>query len=498
MHTTDLLVIGGGINGAGIARDAAGRGLGVLLCEKDDLANHTSSASTKLIHGGLRYLEQYEFRLVREALREREVLLASAPHIIWPLRFVLPHEKSMRPAWLLRLGLFLYDHLGGRRELPGTGRVDLTAAPYGGVLKPEFTFGFEYSDCWVDDARLVVLNAQAAAELGADVRTRTACVGLAREGDGWLATLKQENGATFQVRARAVVNAAGPWVADVLALSAPTAQRHAVRLVKGSHVVVPKLFDGDHCYIFQNGDGRVVFAIPYEETFTLVGTTDLTYEGERNHIAIAPEEVDYICRAASEYFAKPLSADDVVWSYSGVRPLYDDNAESDSEVTREYVFDLQGKGAEAPLLSIFGGKITTYRRLAEQAIAKLAPWFPDAREPWTEQAPLPGGEGLAIDMGVFYEEQRAARPWIPPALLRRWVRLYGSCLGKMLGGAARLDDLGVHFGEGLYEREVSYLIETEFARSAEDVLWRRTKLGLRLDSQAVQHLEHWLRQRQAA
>ncbi|MEM9385696.1 MAG: glycerol-3-phosphate dehydrogenase [Pseudomonadota bacterium] len=498
MRTTDLLVIGGGINGAGIARDASGRGLKVLLCEKDDLARHTSSASTKLIHGGLRYLEQYEFRLVREALREREVLLANAPHIIWPLRFVLPHEQSMRPAWLLRLGLFLYDHLGGRRHLPGTRRVDLGAPPHAGILKPAFAVGFEYSDCWVDDARLVVLNAKGAAELGAEVRTRTACVGLQREGDAWVASLQPRGGAAYKVRARAVVNAAGPWVADVLALSAPREHPHAVRLVKGSHIVVPKLFEGDHCYIFQNGDGRVVFAIPYEDEFTLVGTTDLAYEGERNTVQIVPEEVDYICRAASEYFAAAVYPQDVVWSFSGVRPLYDDKAESDSQVTREYVFDLQGDDAMAPLLSIFGGKITTYRRLAEQAMAKLTPWFPDAREPWTANSTLPGGDGLGSNVTPFFDAQRAERPWVPPELLWRWVRQYGTCLMTMLGDAKHLDDLGVHFGHGLYEREVTYLMDTEFARSAQDVLWRRTKLGLRLDAQAVQHLEHWLRLRQAA
>ncbi|MEO0973253.1 MAG: glycerol-3-phosphate dehydrogenase [Pseudomonadota bacterium] len=500
IRSTELLVIGGGINGAGIARDAAGRGIEVLLCEKDDLAQHTSSASTKLIHGGLRYLEQYEFRLVREALAEREVLLRNARHIIWPLRFVLPHDRGMRPAWLLRLGLFLYDHLGARRELPASSRVDLTAAPHAGVLREGTTFGFEYSDCWVDDARLVVLNALDAANRGAQVMTRTACVGLERQGTGWLATLQPASGSpTFHVHARAVVNAAGPWVTDVLQLSRPTERKHAVRLVKGSHVVVPRLFAGEHCYLFQNRDGRVVFAIPYEGEFTLVGTTDIAYRGERNNLQIDASEVEYICRAASEYFRSAVSPADVVWSYSGVRPLYDDNAQSESAVTREYVLDLQGSKNDAPLLSVFGGKITTYRRLAEHALGKLAPLLENASAPWTAKAPLPGGDLPAASFDEYVTQLAERYPWVPAKMLYRLARLYGTRCVTILGDAHALSDLGVHFGADLYEREVTYLLEHEFAASTDDILWRRTKLGLRAADDALQStLSEWLLRRRAA
>ncbi len=368
----DLLVIGGGINGAGIARDAAGRGLKTMLVEKDDLAQHTSSASTKLVHGGLRYLEHYEFRLVRESLIEREVLLRMAPHIIWPLRFVLPHDKGLRPAWMLRLGLFLYDNIGGRKLLPPTRKVDLRAAPHGQILEPRLTTGFEYSDCWVEDSRLVVLAAMDARERGAAIRTRTQCTGLQRESDYWIATLQKPDGTHETVHAKAIANAAGPWVDDLLGLALPKKAHENLRLVKGSHLVVPRLYDGDHCYIFQNGDGRIVFAIPYERDFTLLGTTDQSFDGDRDNIAISQQESAYICDAVNEYLSVDVSPADAVWSYSGVRPLYDDKARSNSTVTRDYVFELEGGHGTPPILSVFGGKITTFRKLSEHALDKLA------------------------------------------------------------------------------------------------------------------------------
>jgi len=371
-NTFDLLVIGGGINGAGIARDAAGRGLSVCLVEKDDLAQHTSSASTKLVHGGLRYLEHYEFRLVRESLIERERLLKIAPHIIWPLRFVLPHDQGLRPNWLLRLGLFLYDNLGGRKLLPPTRTLDLRAAPHADILEDRLVKGFEYSDCWVEDSRLVALNCVDAKERGAEIRTRTECVGLERDATGWSAVLRTENG-DESINAKMVVNAAGPWVDKVLGRAIPREDHDNLRLVKGSHLIFPRLFEGDHCYIFQNKDDRIIFAIPYERDFTLVGTTDVGFEGDPSDITITEEESDYICDAANEYLRVDISPEQAVSSYAGVRPLYDDSSTSNSTVTRDYVFELdRGESEnEPPLLSIFGGKITTYRKLAEHALGKL-------------------------------------------------------------------------------------------------------------------------------
>ena len=488
----DLLVIGGGVNGAGIARDAAGRGLRVLLCEKDDFAAHTSSASTKLIHGGLRYLEQYAFRLVRESLIEREALLAAAPHIIWPLRFVLPYDDGLRPAWFLRLGLFIYDHLGGRKVLPPTKRADLAKPPHAGVLKDRLRFGFEYSDCWVDDARLVALNAVDAAERGCDVRTRTACVGLARERDRWRARLRESNGDVFGVEAKAVVNAAGPWVDDVLSTARPNENRKHVRLIKGSHIIVRRLFEGDHCYIFQNADQRIVFAIPYEQEFTLIGTTDVAYDGSRDDIGITEDEVDYLLNAANEYFQRSVTRDDIASTYSGVRPLYDDQAESESAVTRDYVFDLDAPEDAAPILSVFGGKITTYRRLAEHALDRLAGHIAMDGAPWTRGAPLPGGDMPDKDFDAFLDSVRKARPWLPDALSYRLARLYGTRIDDVLQKARSLGDLGRLLGGVIHEAEAAYLVEREFAQTADDILWRRTKLGLHVNDGGRGELADWL------
>jgi glycerol-3-phosphate dehydrogenase len=482
----DLLVVGGGINGAGIARDAAGRGLKVLLCEKGDLAGATSSASSKLIHGGLRYLEYGEFRLVREALQEREVLLAAAPHIIWPLRFVLPHEKGLRPRALIRLGLFLYDHLGGRRRLPGTETLRLRAHSYGAPLQERVTDGFAYSDCWVQDARLVVLNARDAALRGATILTRTALRSARREGGLWRATLAGEGGAVREVASRALVNAAGPWVTDLLA-SAAIRSRAAVRLVKGSHIVVPRLYDGEQAYILQNDDRRIVFVIPYEEAFTLIGTTDVPFTGDPVDVAIDEEETRYLCRAVSRWFARPVAPADVVWSYAGVRPLYDDRASSASAVTRDYVFDLDGTDG-APALSIFGGKITTYRRLAEHALEKLAPFFPAAGAPWTAGAKLPGGDLPGDDPEAFAAELRREHPFLDEPWARRLARSYGTDARRVLGGARTREALGREFGAGLTEREVDWLVGEEWARTAEDILWRRSKLGLRLKPEEARAL----------
>jgi glycerol-3-phosphate dehydrogenase len=482
----DLLVVGGGINGAGIARDAAGRGLSVLLCEKGDLAGGTSSASSKLIHGGLRYLEYGEFRLVRESLQEREVLLEAAPHIIWPLRFVLPHEKGLRPRPLIRLGLFLYDHLGGRKLLPGTETLRLRGHPYGAPLQERVTDGFAYSDCWVQDARLVVLNARDAASRGATVLTRTALRSARREGGHWRATLAAEGGAVREVAARALVNAAGPWVLDLLA-SAAIRSRAAVRLVKGSHIVVPRLYEGDQAYILQNDDGRIVFVIPYEGAFTLIGTTEVPFAGDPARAAIDEEETRYLCRAVSRWFARPIAPGDVVWSYAGVRPLYEDRASSASAVTRDYVFDLDGTGG-APALSIFGGKITTYRRLAEHALAKLAPFFPGAGAPWTRGAKLPGGDIPGDDPAAFAAELRRFHAFLDQAWADRLARTYGSEAHRLLGGARTREALGRDFGAGLTEREVEWLVREEWARTPEDILWRRTKLGLRLRPEEARDL----------
>lgn len=480
----DLLIVGGGINGAGIARDAAGRGLSVCLVEKEDLAGATSSASTKLVHGGLRYLEHYEFRLVRESLIERERLLAIAPHIIWPLRFVLPHDQGLRPKWMLRLGLFLYDHLGGRKLLPPTRNVDLRAPPHGQVLEDRLTRGFEYSDCWVEDSRLVVLNCMDAQARGADIRTRTECVGLERGADRWTATLRSE-GSDTQVTASQVVNAAGPWVDEVLGRALP-AERHAnLRLVKGSHLIFPRLYDHDRCYIFQNSDNRIVFAIPYERDFTLVGTTDVLFESDPRDIDISADEATYICNAVNEYLRKDVSPDQAVASYAGVRPLYEDKSASNSTVTRDYQFEVDTDGPS--LLSIFGGKLTTYRKLAEHALKKLG----QNDRSWTADKPLPGGDIDPAHFDAFLVEQCALRSWLEPATVRRLARAYGTLIDEVLGDAQGIDDLGEHFGGDLYEREVEYLVRAEFARTSEDVLYRRSKLYLHLTDAEQAKVARW-------
>ena len=486
-RTVDLLVIGGGINGAGIARDAAGRGVRVLLCEQDDLAAHTSSASTKLIHGGLRYLEQRDFRLVRQSLRERAVLLRNAPHIVWPMRFVLPHHAGLRPWWMIRLGLLLYDHLGGRGPLPPSASIALGRHASGRALQGRYRRAFEYSDCWVQDSRLVVLNARDAHARGAEIHTRTACVSLAPSGAGWTAVLADRvSGARLTVEARAVVNASGPWVGQVRSLAGGGGTAHRVRLVKGSHIVVRRLFDHDHPYIFQTGDGRVLFALPYEEDYTLLGTTDVEFAGAPGPVEITPEEVDYICAAANAYFAAPVAPRDVVWSYAGIRPLFDDHAEKASEVTRDYALHLDSR--PAPMLSVYGGKITTYRRLAEQAVDMLAGPLQAAGSRWTSAAPLPGGDIPGADIGAFAAQCAARHSWLPQRLLRHFVRHYGAEMHALLTGCNSVEDLGEHFGAGLYAAEVAYLVEHEWARTAEDILWRRTRKGLGVSAAGADRL----------
>ncbi len=490
MADVDLLVVGGGINGTGIARDAAGRGLSVLLVEQDDLASHTSSASTKLIHGGLRYLEYGEFRLVREALIERERLLAIAPHIIWPLAFVLPQAQSPRPAWMVRLGLFLYDHLGGRKRLPATRTIHLARDPRGAGLKPGPDRAFVYADCWVEDSRLVVLNALDAAERGADIRTGTRLIAATRDGGAWQARIADAQGERT-VAARALVNAAGPWVAEVLATLPGTHHDRGVRLIKGSHIVLPRLYDGDHAFMLQNPDRRVVFAIPYERDFTLVGTTDEPWHGAPGRATIDPAETAYLCDTVNRYFARTVAPSDVAWSYSGIRPLYDDHAASASAVTRDYVLDLDDEDGAAPLLSVFGGKITTYRKLAEHALAKLSPVLPAGGD-WTAGTPLPGGDMPGADFDAFLAGLIAARPGLPPALLHRLARAYGTRTSVVIGDARSVADLGRCFGGDLFAAEVEYLVAHEWARTAEDILYRRSKLGLHVPAGTAAALDSYL------
>jgi glycerol-3-phosphate dehydrogenase len=492
----DIAIIGGGINGCGIARDAAGRGLSVLLAEKDDLASGTSSASTKLIHGGLRYLEQYEFRFVREALKEREVLLGMAPHIISPMRFVLPHHRGLRPALMIRFGLFLYDHLGGRERLPSSSMVDLRQVPAGKPLKAEFTRGFEYSDCWVDDARLVVLNAIDAAARGADIRVRTEVVSAQRQGRHWLIELRDTvSGARETVGARAIVNAAGAWASDVLTHCLGLRNSPGMRLVKGSHIVVPRLFEHDNAYIFQNADRRVVFAIPYEHDYTLIGTTDVDFSGDLSSIAASAEEIGYLCRAVNEYFTVAVSPGDVVWSYAGVRSLYDNGKTAAQETTRDFALELDGKVGQAPLLTVIGGKITTYRHLAEEALSKLAGTFPHATRSWTRGSVLPGGNFPAGARQELARELAAALPCFDKAAADRLARTYGTMARQIFAGVSGPEELGTHFGASLYEREVTHLVTNEWAMTAEDILWRRTKLGLRLGATERGRLTEWLAER---
>jgi glycerol-3-phosphate dehydrogenase len=485
----NIAIIGGGINGVGIARDAVGRGWSVHLCDQGDLGGATSSASTKLLHGGLRYLEYYEFRLVREALAEREVLWSVAPHIIWPLRFVLPYRRGLRPAWMLRLGLFIYDHLGGRKRLPPTSALDLRGNPLGAPLQPRFRRGFEYSDCWVEDARLVVLTARDAAARGAVIAPRTRCLAAVREQALWRLTLRDEvTGEQRDIRARTLVNAAGPWVARVIGDVLHERLPAGVRLIQGSHIVVPRLYDHDRCYIFQGRDGRVLFAIPYETDFTLIGTTDHEFTGDLDRVAISPAEIDYLCRGASQYFRTPVGPAQVVWSYSGVRPLYGDHASRAQDATRDYVLKLDaptdGIGALAPAaLHVYGGKITTYRKLAEAALAQLTPHLsaPIGNPAgWTAKRPLPGGDFPVDGFESLLANIARRFPFLPAATMRRLVRAYGTRADVLLEGVRGPADLGRDFGAGLSERELRYLAQYEFARTGEDVLWRRSKLGLRL------------------
>jgi glycerol-3-phosphate dehydrogenase len=478
----DLLIIGGGINGAGIARDAAGRGLKVMLCEADDLGGATSSASSKLIHGGLRYLEYYKFGFVREALAEREVLLGIAPHAVWPARFVLPLGKGSRPAFLIAAGLFLYDWLAPRKHLPRSERLDLRTAPEGAPLKECFKRGFAYADCRTDDSRLAVLNATDARERGAIILPRTRCVSARREQRVWQATLASaRDGSPRKVAARAIVNAAGPWAGEVLHKALGLRGSEKLRLVKGSHIVVKRLYEGGQCYVLQNEDGRIVFVMPYEGDYTLIGTTECPFAGDPAAVKISAGEILYLTGAVSRYFRTPLSPQDTVGSYAGVRPLYGGAAEKAGAITREYVLSLDAPQGSAPALSVFGGKITTYRRLAEDALEKLAPFLnPPRPARWTASAPLPGGGMKGQDFGLFLQELGAKYPWLDRAMLYRLARAYGTRAERILGSAREAAELGTDFGAGLSEAEINYLMDEEFAATAEDILWRRTKLHLRL------------------
>ncbi len=508
---TDVFIIGGGINGCGIARDAVGRGLTVALAEQGDLAQATSSASTKLFHGGLRYLEYFEFRLVQEALQERETLLVAMPHIAWPMRFVLPYHPDLRfegdtptgrlmagimpwmrgrrPAWLIRLGLFLYDNLGGRKILPGTRTLDLTDDPAGVPLQPRFARAFEYSDCWIEDSKLVSLNAADAALRGARIMTRTRVVSAARSGEYWSIITEGPDGQGVH-QARALVNAGGPWVEDIIRNVARINSSEGVRLVRGSHIVTRKLYDHDRCYFFQGTDGRIIFAIPYEQDFTLIGTTDKDHQGDPGSAVCTDEERDYLCAFASQYFKRPVTVADVVWTYSGVRPLYNDGAKSATAATRDYVLSLDDTGA--PLLNVFGGKITTYRRLAESALARLQPFFPQARPAWTARVPLPGGDFPVDGVAALTARLRANYPFLNAYWAARLIRAYGTRAATLLGPARTAADLGQSFGATLTEAEVRWLMTHEFAIRAADVVWRRTKLGLRLTADQIAALDGFM------
>ena len=513
-NTTDLFVIGGGINGCGIARDAVGRGLTVTLAEMNDLASATSSASTKLFHGGLRYLEYFEFRLVREALIEREVLLSAMPHISWPMRFVLPYHKDMRfesdtptskllslfmpwmkgrrPAWLIRLGLFMYDHLGGRKILPGTTTVDLNNAPEGAPLQDRFAKAYEYSDCWIEDSRLVVLNARDAEARGAHIMTRTEVLSAARDGDLWrIETRNTETDQRTTHYARMLINAGGPWVGDVIQTKVRLNSREGVRLVRGSHIVTRRLYDHDKCYFFQGEDGRIIFAIPYETDFTLIGTTDADHPEPSQKPECTPAERDYLLNFANQYFKQTLSADDVVWTYSGVRPLYDDGASSATAATRDYVLKVDTNGG-APVLNVFGGKITTYRRLAESALEKIGQHLEVDAGPWTAGVPLPGGDFLVEEVDQLVQKLLALYPFLTPFWAKRLIRAYGTEAQRVLGDAHAASDLGHDFGATLTQAEVEWLMTHEYARTAEDVVWRRNKLGLRLTAEQIQALDDWM------
>lgn len=487
----DLFIIGGGINGCSIARDAAGRGIKVFLAEMNDLASGTSSASTKLIHGGLRYLEHYEFRLVREALIEREVLLKSAPHIIWPLRFILPHHQGLRPRWLIRLGLFMYDHLGGRKILPPTRSVDLTKDATGAPLKEEFTKAFEYSDCWVEDSRFVVLNARDAARKGAVIRTRTKVQSARRIDGGWSVDIVGGDGKTETIETKVLLNAAGPWVSEVLSTVIGRNDPDKIRMVKGSHLVVDKLYDHDRCYIFQNADSRICFAIPYENDFTLIGTTDEDHKGDPGKPEITESETTYLLAAVSEYFKKPVTRNLVRWAYSGIRPLYDDGASKAQEATRDYVLKVDQPEGQAPLLSVFGGKITTSRKLAEHALEKLTAFFPNATAPWNRDAPLPGGNIAVGDVAKYIEAKKKAYTFLKPANVVRMFKAYGTEMDKILGEARFASDLGQFIGP-VSEREIEFLRANEWVTCADDILWRRSKLGLHMSAEEQSALRTYM------
>jgi glycerol-3-phosphate dehydrogenase len=507
----DLFVIGGGINGCGIARDAAGRGLSVVLAEQGDLAQATSSASTKLFHGGLRYLEYFEFRLVREALEERETLLVAMPHISWPMRFVLPYHPDMRfegatptsrllslfmpwmrgrrPAWLIRLGLMIYDNLGGRKILPGAQTLDLRTDPAGAVLNPKFQKAYEYSDCWVEDSRLVVLNARDAEARGARIMVGTKVISAERGADEWRIMTEDATGRTVH-RARALVNAGGPWVQDVIQNTLRINSSEGVRLVRGSHIVTKRLFDHNRCYFFQGTDGRIIFAIPYEQDFTLIGTTDHDHTGKPGEAVCTPEEQAYLCTFASQYFRRPVTNADVVWTYSGVRPLYNDGAKSATAATRDYVLSLDRTGA--PLLNVFGGKITTYRRLAESALEKLAPVFPQASGKWTARVAMPGGDFPYDGVAALTAALKADHGFLTDYWAGRLIRAYGTEAATVLAGARTAEALGRDFGATLTEAEVRWLMTREYARNAADVVWRRTKLGLRLSADQIAGLDAFM------
>ena len=489
----DLLIVGGGINGAGVARDAAGRGMKVLLIEMNDIASATSSASTKLIHGGLRYLEHYEFSLVRESLKEREVLLRSAPHLVSPMRFVLPHRKGLRPAWMIRLGLFLYDHIGERKKLPGSHRLRLLDSSEGAPLQERFSVGFDYSDCWVDDARLVVANLLSARENGAVVRTRTEFISARRSEQSWTITLSDPAGNHYNIEARGIVNAAGPWVDEVLQRSLGEPGKRHIRLVKGSHIIVPRRVEGDHAYLLQHPDGRIGFVIPYREHYTLIGTTDVSYEGDPAQVRCSEEEIDYMCELVNDYFETPVTPEEVVSTYSGVRPLYDDGTEKAQAITRDYVLDLRGKKKKlAPMLSIYGGKLTTFRKLAEEVLSKLQPLMGFDKKTWTSKVPLAGGDMHNADFPLFLGQLNKRYPWLAAHTRQRLALAYGNAIDSLLEGAQSLDDLGELFGADLYQREVDWMRHQEWAVSSDDILWRRSKLGMEFTPEQVNRLNAYL------
>ena len=483
----DVVVVGGGINGVGVAVDAVGRGLSVFLCEKDDLASHTSSASSKLIHGGLRYLEHKEFRLVREALAEREILLAKAPHIIRPLRFIMPHQPHLRPAWLIRTGLFFYDHLGKREKLAGSKHITFDAAT--SPLKAEITQGFEYSDCAVDDARLVVLNAIQAREQGAHIATQTRCTSAYRENGLWVIDLENTQG-RYTVQAKALVNAAGPWVAQFIQQNLKQKSPYGLRLIQGSHIVVPKIYAGDKAFILQNDDHRIVFAIPYLDQYTLIGTTDHEYQGDLNKVAITQPEMDYLLDVYNDHFKHQLGPQDILYTYSGVRSLCDDESDNPSAITRDYTLALSQE-QDAPLLSVFGGKLTTYRKLAESAMTHLQPFFPTMKKPWTEKALLPGAENL-VSVELLIQQISQAVQDVSVQLASRWAHAYGSRVWIFLNNISMLHELGQDFGHGLYAQEVDYLVNQEWAITSSDILWRRSKLGLEFTETEIQALDEYL------